>query len=289
MKKLNYALIFAIITVASFIYVSCTETGSVLDTEIIAASTLSDDTDSPDNLADRSIDSIASATDTEKEDSLNPRKYIYLTIDDAPLNGCKYIDSIISAEKVKAGIFLVGNPIDGSHRFRKYHQQLKENPYIEIYNHSYSHANNKYSAFYKQPELVLNDFEKNQADFNILHKIARLPGRNIWQVDERKKNYKQASASSAALLAENGYKIFGWDVEWTYDSKNYSPLQTIDELVDKIEGLCKRPSATFTPNHVVLLMHDQMFGKTNEANDLGQLIRKLKDCGYTFECLTAYP
>ncbi|MDL2306104.1 polysaccharide deacetylase family protein, partial [Bacteroides sp. OttesenSCG-928-D19] len=89
-------------------------------------------------------DSIA--TDSlDRKISLSPKKYIYLTIDDAPLNGSRYIDSVIAATQVKTSIFMVGNPIHGSGRFKKYHEMLKENRHIELYNHSYSHANHKYA------------------------------------------------------------------------------------------------------------------------------------------------
>ncbi|NDV58440.1 polysaccharide deacetylase family protein [Bacteroides sp. 519] len=214
---------------------------------------------------------------------------MYLTIDDAPLNGSAYIDSIITIEKVKTSLFSVGCSIDGSHRFREYHQKFEENPFIEIYNHSYSHANHRYAAFYQNPEYVLNDFEKNQTSCNIKYKIARLPGRNLWQLGERKKNYKQTGATSAALLVENGYQVFGWDIEWMYNSKDYSPKQSIEELIIEIEQLFERPTLTFTANHVVLLMHNQMFAKVTAQNDLSLLIQKLKECGYRFEYLRKYP
>lgn len=239
-----------------------------------------------------SVDSIM-AMDTllvEKPDSsaLASKKCIYLTIDDAPLNGSMYVDSIVSKTKVKTNIFMVGNPIDGSGKFKKYYNTLKDNSYIEIYNHSYSHANNKYAAYYKSPESVLQDFEKNQSDFAISHKIARLPGRNLWQIGEKTKNYKQTGATSAKLLSENGYKIFGWDVEWKYNNKDYSPEQTVDELVEEIENAYDK-SKTFSKNHVVLLMHDQMFAKKNDKNDLEVLIDKLKEKNFTFEYLSSYP
>jgi len=223
-----------------------------------------------------------------QDSAIPPGKYIYLTIDDAPLNGSAYIDSIVRQYNLKTNIFLVGNSIDVSHRFRKYYNQMKENPYIAIYNHSYSHANNRYAQYYKNPEIVLDDFEKNQIDFNITHKIARLPGRNLWQLGDKKKNYKQTGGTSAELLAQHGYQIFGWDIEWHYNAKDYTPKQTIDELIQEIEEL-NTQSRAFTPEHIVLLMHNQMFGKVNECNDLGKLIEKLKECHYTFAYLDSYP
>jgi peptidoglycan/xylan/chitin deacetylase (PgdA/CDA1 family) len=233
-------------------------------------------------------DSITVTALVEEEgDSLKPRKYIYLTIDDAPLNGSQYVDSVILIEKVKTNLFLVGNPINGSKRFLKYYETFRENPYIEIYNHSYSHANNKYTGFYKNPESVLADFKKNQSEFNISHKIARLPGRNLWMIGERKKNCRQTGTTSAELLAKNGYEIYGWDVEWKYNPKDYTPKQSVDELIEEIEDVCNS-SMAFTSNHVVLLIHNQMFGKVNDKNNLQELIEKLKESDFTFEYLSSY-
>lgn len=216
------------------------------------------------------------------------RKRIYLTIDDSPLSGSKYIDSIVNDKKVKTNIFMVGNSINGSNKFKKYFEMLQQNSHIEIYNHSYSHANNKYLTFYGDPQLVLEDFDKNQTEFSISKKIARLPGRNIWHVGDKKKNTKQSGAKSAELLAENGYEVYGWDLEWEYKASDYSPKQTMDELVERINVMYESKK-TFTSEHIVLLMHDQMFVKRNDNNNLGELIDKLIENDYTFEYLSEYP
>ncbi|MBD8346716.1 polysaccharide deacetylase family protein [Dysgonomonas sp. HGC4] len=281
MKKKKTLLFFTLLLLMN---ISCSEFDNSQDIGIDAVS-VADSISYPDLVSDSIIETTATI---EKSDSLSTRKYIYLTIDDAPLNGSMYIDSIISSEKIKTSLFVVGNAIDGSSRFSRYYKMLQQNPNIEIYNHSYSHANNRYVDFYKNPELVLEDFDKNQSDFDITHKITRLPGRNLWQIGERKKNYNQTGATSADLLVKNGYKVFGWDVEWNYDAKDYMPKQTIDELVEEIEA-SYNSSRTFTANHVVLLMHDQMFAKVGEKNDLRELITKLKDNNYCFEYLSAYP
>lgn len=223
-----------------------------------------------------------------KADTLKPGKYIYLTIDDSPLNGSRYIDSVIRATGVRTNIFMVGNPIDGSKRFKNNYELLSGNPHVAMYNHSYSHANHRYLSYYKKPEEVLADFEKNRANFNLTHRIARLPGRNLWLVAGKTKNYKQTGAEAAQLLSDKGYKVFGWDVEWKYEGKNNIPVQTIDELLEEIENLSES-SQTFTSGHIVLLMHDQMFAKANGKNNLETLIRKLQKNGYTFEYLHRYP
>jgi peptidoglycan/xylan/chitin deacetylase (PgdA/CDA1 family) len=106
-------------------------------------------------------------------------------------------------------------------------------------------------------------------------------------IGERKKNCRQTGTTSAELLAKNGYEIYGWDVEWKYSPKDYMPEQSVVELIEEIEESCNS-SMTFTPNHVVLLIHNQMFGKIHDKNNLQKLIEKLKEKGYTFEYLSAY-
>lgn len=257
-------------------YVSCTEEIKIPDTEPVAAS-----------VTDTRVLNADLLPEVETVSSI-PRKCIYLTIDDSPLNGTAYLDSVIVAETIKANVFLVGKAIDECRKFEKYYQILQENPYIEIYNHSYSHAGNRYSRFYTDPASVADDFEKNRSKFDIRHKIARLPGRNLWQVGDRKKNCDQPAGRSVALLAGEGYQIFGWDLEWRYAPENYAPEQTIDQLVEQAEYLYVS-SRTFTPEHVVVLVHDQMFARKHAQNDLGELIRKLKEKDFTFEYLSTYP
>jgi len=289
MKKLNFViglLSLLFITNILFLHISCTSVWiepTVDLTDIISESPATDE--------DLTIPFPEEKEEVKKdntEKNSGPKKCIYLTIDDSPLNGSHHIDSLVTAGKIKTNIFMVGNPIESNKRFRRYHNALKANPFIEIYNHSYSHANHKYSQFYKNPEKVLADFEKNQTEFDILHKIARLPGRNLWQLGEHKKNYNQSGAEAAQLLANNGYHVFGWDIEWRYDATDYAPVQTVDELVQEIEGVYQS-SRTFVAEHVVLLMHDQMFAKAEGSNQLDSLIGKLKESGYTFEYLSSYP
>ncbi|NDW09777.1 polysaccharide deacetylase family protein [Dysgonomonas sp. 520] len=271
MRKINILLFVAAVTV---VFAHCTD-----NVENVIP-------DPEDNIIP---DTVATHITKEKQNTDNQaKKCIYLTIDDAPLNGSVYIDSVVTAEEIKTNIFLVGNPIDCSGKFRRYHEILQKNSHIEIYNHSYSHANNRYSDYYKNPKQVLEDFNKNQSDFGISHKIARLPGRNLWQLGERKKNCNQTGSTSAELISNDGYQIFGWDVEWNYDAKDYTPKQGIDELIAEINKLYES-SRTFTANHVVLLMHDQMFAKVDAKNNLAELIIKLKENGYTFEHLSSYP
>lgn len=276
MKRIN--IFFLVVTIV-FLAIRCSENEYYPGEQEADPALTSDSV----ILEEMLIDSLADETMLPEY-----RKYIYLTIDDAPLNGSEYIDSIIYNEKIKADLFVIGKTIRESNKFRKYYDRFRENPYIEIYNHSYSHANHKYDRFYKDPKLVLEDFEKNQSESDISYKIARLPGRNLWNLGERKKNCTQSGSEAADLLVENEYKVFGWDIEWKYNATDYTPTASVDSLIVEIEKMTAA-SRTFTSNHVVLLLHNQMFGKINEKNDLQQLIAGLKKNDYTFEHLSAYP
>src|SRR5262245_11008871 len=90
-----------------------------------------------------------------------PIKYIYLTFDDGPINGSENIDSVVLAERLKISVFLVGVQAETSRKFVAYYKMYEQNPFVEAYNHSYSHGNNKYASFYSDPQNVLTDIQKN--------------------------------------------------------------------------------------------------------------------------------
>jgi len=112
-----------------------------------------------------------------KADSTSPR-YIYLTFDDGPLIGSQAIDSIATAKQIKVNAFVVGKHAGMSKKLQKYFQRYMDNPYVDIYNHSFTHANNKFNVFYSHPQQAFEDFEKNENTLGLSHKIVRLPGRN---------------------------------------------------------------------------------------------------------------
>lgn len=217
-----------------------------------------------------------------------PMKYIYLTFDDGPLNGSEHIDSVVLAEQLKVNVFVVGMYMHQSKLLQRYFKLYKENPFIEIYNHSYTHAHDKYELFYRDPENVLADIRKNESEFDLRFKIVRLPGRNMWRIGNRKRDDEKSGSAAADLLAANGYKLFGWDLEWDHDLKNGDPIQSVGTMVKEIEAMFKY-KRSFTPGHVVILAHDEMFRKKWEESELKQLIDTLKTQHYVFEHIRFYP
>ncbi|HEU5168234.1 MAG TPA: polysaccharide deacetylase family protein [Chitinophagaceae bacterium] len=218
-----------------------------------------------------------------------PLKYIYLSFDDGPLNGSENIDSVILGERLKISVFLVGEHAEKSKQLGTYYKLYEENPFVEVYNHSYTHANNKYELFYSNPENVLADIQKNEKLLNLRYKIVRLPGRNIWRVGGRKRDDGTSGSAAAHLLEKNQYKIYGWDIEWRHNASNGIPVQSVDEMVKEIETRLENGN-TFTQGHIVILIHDEMFQKKWEESELKQLIDKMRlHQNYEFEHIRFYP
>ena len=216
-------------------------------------------------------------------------KYIYLTFDDGPLNGSEHIDSVVLAERLKISVFLVGEHAELSKQLGSYYKMYERNPFVEAYNHSFTHANDKYKIFYNSPQNVLSDIQKNEKLLGLRYKIIRLPGRNMWRIGGRKKDDGISGASSANLLSQNGYKVYGWDIEWKHNTATGGPIQTVDEMLKEI-GNRLETGNTFTKDHIVVLIHDEMFQKKWEESELKQLIDKLRQhSNYVFEHIRFYP
>ncbi len=216
------------------------------------------------------------------------KKYIYLTFDDGPINGSRQIDSVITQEKIKVSAFLVGKNAEMSKKYKISYGNYLTNPLIDIYNHTYSHANDNYIGFYAKPDTVLKDIKQNDVYFNFKYKNMRLAGRNIWNTGKHKKIDNNSGSLASDLLVQNGYKMYGWDIEW-HHKKNGRPLQTVDKIVHGIEWIMANKKEV-TKNNIVLLMHDEMFQKPEEIQKLQDLIQKLKQHpDYVFEQMKFYP
>jgi len=216
-------------------------------------------------------------------------RYIYLTFDDGPLDGSEDIDDAVTKENIKINVFIVGQHAQSTKKMRRYYQLYLNNPLIEVGNHSFSHAHNQYEKFYENPQNVLQDFLKCQDQLKIPNKYARQPGRNQWRLKDTSINDVRSGSQSADLLYKNGFKVFGWDIEWQHDSKTGTPVQTVDDMIEIIEKRLNEKK-TVRPGHLVLLSHDEMFRNGWEESELKQLIEKLKAKGnYRLEHLSKYP
>lgn len=223
-------------------------------------------------------------TELNKQD-----KHIYLTFDDGPLIGSAHIDSIITAKNVKISTFLIGKHAQMSKKLKRDFQRYMDNPLVACYNHSYTHAGNRFQAFYSNPDSALADFDKCETDLGLTDKIVRMPGRNIWMFDDVRRVDLTSDGQAADLLAVNGYRIYGWDVEWRINGLTGNSIQSVEEIYTRINNRLGNKS-TLKPNNIVLLMHDDMFRSKKGQEQLSVLIGLLqRHQDYKFEFIGDYP
>ena len=204
------------------------------------------------------------------------KKKIYLTFDDGPNKGTRKVLGIVQQEQVPVTFFLIGEHAFASTSQRATWDSLRVAESIELCNHSHTHAwHNHYDKYYENPDSVVKDFKRCSDSLQLTNAITRTPGRNIWRVDTLRYTDLKKSAMAADSLQQAGFTIIGWDLEWHYDHKSFSLKNKSDELLAQIDSLFAW-NKTKTPEHLVLLAHDQVYDDSNDSAELHQLIKKLK-------------
>jgi peptidoglycan-N-acetylglucosamine deacetylase len=217
------------------------------------------------------------------------KKTIYLTFDDGPNRGTKKMMHIINEEQIPVTLFIVGQHVYGSKEQAAIFDSVMSSKYFEIANHSYTHAfENKFAKFYTLPDSVIKDFIRCADSLHLTANIIRTPGRNIWRTASITCTDIKTSKPAADSLYTNGFTEVGWDLEWHYD--NQLKLQnTCDEMLQQVDSMFTH-AKTKTPNHLVLLAHDQVYADAGDSTELHQFIIKLKAKDeYNFEMVSKYP
>lgn len=214
-------------------------------------------------------------------------KVIYLTFDDGPLAPTHFLTDIITRKQVKMSSFVVGKHAKANKNFWQKMEDMRVHPYIELCNHSYSHANHRYKYFYSNPHDAAQDMIDNEKDLGLELKIIRMPGRDIWATPNIKRGWSQSGGKTAAILLEKGFKIYGWDIEWEHYG-NTLPKITPEQFVSRVDYMFTH-KAMQVPNHLVILGHDEMLVKEKGRQDISRIIDMLKDRGYIFEFISHYP
>lgn len=210
---------------------------------------------------------------TEKPNT-KPKKYLYITFDDGPNKGTKNVINTIKKEKINVTMFLVGEHIFGSREQLFDFNEIVNDTIFEIANHSYTHAGNQFTKFYKDSILVLNDFNRTNDSLKRKLLIARTPGRNIWRTNSLNITDLSSSKNAADYLAKNDYKLIGWDWEWKSNDKSQAK-QTGDKMFKEIDSLFLN-NKTRTKDHLVLLTHDQYFRDSLSTKELEKFIQLVK-------------
>jgi len=215
------------------------------------------------------------------------RYAVYLTTDDGPLSGSGAVARIVEKERVPLAAFLVGAHAR-SERGRGLVDRYRRTAGVTLLNHSYSHAWGNYRGYYLRPAGVKEDFERNAAVLPQDRRWGRLPGRNSWRLGGRKRDDSRQAGYAADRLAAAGYRIYGWDLEWTH-TRSGRPIGDARTLYRRIKARLHKGSL-FTRGHLVLLIHDQMFRRPEWARELEELVRLLRrDPEIRLMPLSAYP
>jgi len=139
---------------------------------------------------------------TNQRNPGRPARTIYLTFDDGPLEGNEDVNEAVRREKAKVNVFVVGLNTQYSKRLQGYLHLYETNSWVEIGNHSFSHAHDDYCAYYNNPDTVFQHFLKNEKTLHLANKLARLPGRNMWRLkDRRVDDVKSGSMAADTFLS----------------------------------------------------------------------------------------
>ena len=214
--------------------------------------------------------------------------YLYLTFDDGPIQGSDVINNIVVSDSIKINVFIIGHYVFRDSLTRTLFKAYRTNPFIEIGNHSFTHANKHYHSYYQDPQKVKCDFILNQDTLHLTNNLARLPGRNCWRIAGRSRNDIEDAVAAADTLYKIGYQVFGWDLEWRADSSGHF-IESVDQMIEKISERSLSRS-TFTSGNIVLLCHDHLMADTSNEIAMRSFIKRVKAIGtYKFQHLSRYP
>lgn len=229
---------------------------------------------------------FATAQDTIPGD--HNRITIYLTFDDGPIEASHFLDSLLIRDSIPLAVFIIGFRANTDHATRKRLEMYKRQPLIQIANHSYSHASDHYRLFYANHKQVVNDITRNRDSLKFANNIVRLPGRNTWRINGRKRTDLADANASADSLAGLGYILIGWDIEWRTDTckkRYYSAAEIISQLQYIVSS-----ERSFEKDHVVILCHDWALTDSYFRDELKLFVQKMKKtCGVKFAHLSSYP
>ncbi|SHM48573.1 polysaccharide deacetylase family protein [Chryseobacterium polytrichastri] len=224
----------------------------------------------------------------DDENVSSDKRVIYLTFDDGPNQGTENLLRILNKRNVCATAFLVGQHAYGSKKQKEGIELLKKDPLVELANHSYTHAHNKYTDFYKNPEAVVRDFDIAKDSLKLTDKIARTPGRNIWRLNNITATDIKSSTLAANSLKKAGYKVIGWDLEWK--PTNRMALKGNHQVMLKKVDSIFYNDLEKTSRHLVFLTHDQYLTDSDSIDELDLFIEKLQKTNrFVFRKISAYP
>lgn len=217
------------------------------------------------------------------------RKRICLTFDDGPNRGTRNVLEALRSKQMPASFFIVGKHVFDSPEQLQTWKLLLEDTTIELYNHSFSHANNRYEDFYNNPAGVVRDIRLCRDTLKFNNRLVRMPGRNSWRLG--KINITDVKKSKPAIdsVHQDGFLIMGWDLQWDHDHRTMQPDPDTAKLLRQIRNQLDAGTSK-TPGYLVLLLHDQSFQNQENTAMLLAVLQTLKNNPeYEFITVGKYP
>ncbi len=214
--------------------------------------------------------------------------FIYLTFDDGPMEVSHFLDSLTVNDSIPIEVFVVGFRAVSRASMMQRVEMYRRTPLFEMANHSYSHASSHYKTFYGDPREVVKDILLNADTLKLPNSIVRLPGRNTWRINGRKRTDLTDANAAADTLSGMGFHLVGWDMEWKIDTceKRYS---TAEEMIVQMNYLLAS-KRSFEKEHVVILCHDWALTDIFFREELTKFIRQMKAAGRVkFAHLSSFP
>lgn len=217
------------------------------------------------------------------------KKKIYLTFDDGPNDGTTNVLNTIKEDSIPATFFIVGKHVfSGPLQYATW-KELKADTSIELCNHSYTHALNRYSKYYQHPSGVVKDMQRNQDSLGFDTRVVRMPGRNAWRIGAINRTDIKESIEAIDSVYSAGFAVMGWDLEWMFDHKTLTLVTDTGLLLRRIDNMLEAKK-TKTPGHLVLLAHDQAFQTKESVAQLHYLFQQLKNNPeYELVLVNSYP
>ncbi|WP_028122956.1 polysaccharide deacetylase family protein [Epilithonimonas tenax] len=216
------------------------------------------------------------------------KRYIYLTFDDGPNRGTSNLLKITNKYQIPITAFVVGKHAYDSKTQSKELKELENDKLVEIANHSYTHALNRYSEFYKNPENVIHDFDRARDSLKFKNKYARTPGRNIWRTGNINNTDIKTSKVAADGLQKAGYVLVGWDLEWK-PNHAMKLKGTHKEMTKRVDSIFFNDLEK-TSRHLVFLTHDQYLQDDDSVRELDLFISDLQNSNrFEFRKISEYP
>lgn len=211
---------------------------------------------------------------------------IHLTFDDGPSQSSEFINELSRKDSLPVNVFLVGQNVCLDDTHRRLLEAYQANEWIEIGNHSYTHAQRQYKRYFKQPLKVLADFNRSRDSLHLTNNLARLPGRNCFRVESFSRNDGNNGKDAADTLAAYGYNVFGWDIEWCNRPKKNIASHTGEEMLEIVNHMLNKRT-TSLPGHLILLLHDKELKDPCFREELENFIQLAKADGkYRFDHLS---